>query len=85
MGLQTGVGPIHGAMHTKASQVASEAGPAPTRDLAFVVHLTGGVESDQAHGRVEHVTTGRTARFDSVDELLQFMRQTVASVVGERR
>jgi hypothetical protein len=54
-------------------------GLAPARDAAFVIHLTDlvGEHGAQARGRVEHVTSGRVARFDSVDELLRFMRQTL--------
>jgi hypothetical protein len=57
------------------------------RDSAFVIHLVGGPDgpTDQAHGRVEHVTTGRWARFDSVEELLRFMRQTLAAIAAEAR
>jgi hypothetical protein len=47
-----------------------------------VIHLTdlAGEPGTQARGRVEHVTTGRSAHFDSVDELLRFMRQTLAGI-----
>jgi len=72
-------------MQSKASD--SGATPGPSRDVAFVVHLTcaTGEPADQAHGRVEHVTTGRAGRFDSADELLRFMRQTLAAIEGEAR
>jgi len=60
------------------------AGPAP-RDAAFVVHLSevSGEPASQAHGRVEHVTTGRASHFTSADDLLRFMREVLATV-GER-
>jgi hypothetical protein len=63
---------------------ATGAVTARSRDAAFVIHLTdvGAEPGDQAHGRVEHVTTGRATRFDSVDELMLFMRQTLAAVDG---
>lgn len=70
------------------SKVAGSGAPGmPSRDAAFVVHLAGGAgeATDQAHGRVEHVTTGRAARFDSVEELLRFMRQTLAAIEAEVR
>lgn len=56
-------------------------GPAP-RDAAFVVHLTsvGDAADGRASGRVEHVRTGRAGRFDSAEELLRFMRETLAAV-----
>jgi len=62
------------------------AAAAPTRDVAFVIHLTSAIaeSADQARGRVEHVTSGRAARFDSVEELLRFMRDTLATIRGER-
>ena len=62
-------------------------GLAPSRDEAFVVHLTRaeGATGEEAHGRIEHVTTGRVARFDSADELLRFMRKVLAGLDGEER
>jgi len=63
---------------------SSAAAPAPSRDVAFVVHLTGVADdSDRACGRVEHVRTGRTARFESAEELLHFMRHTLAALAAE--
>lgn len=64
-------------METKAT-------PAPSRDVAFVVHLisSSGETAGQAHGRVEHVTTGLAARFESTEELLRFMRQTIAALAA---
>lgn len=59
----------------------------PVRDAAFVVHLTtdSEVPGGQACGRVEHVSTGRTTRFESADELVRFMRQTLAAIAAENR
>lgn len=59
---------------------------APSRDTAFVVHLTpaAGAPDGEAHGRVEHVTTGRVARFDSAAELVRFMRTTLAAIGADR-
>ncbi len=63
---------------------SSAAAPALSRDVAFVVHLMDVAgELDRASGRVEHVRTGRTARFESADELLRFMRQTLAALAAE--
>lgn len=61
---------------------ATAAAAARSRDAAFVIHLTdaGAQPGDQAHGRVEHVTTGRATRFDSVEELMLFMRQTMKAI-----
>ena len=55
--------------------------PFPTRHAAFVVHLATDPDAPagQARGRVEHVSTGRTARFESADELVRFMRGTLAA------
>ncbi len=54
----------------------------PTRARAFVVHLApaGAGPEGSANGRVEHVATGRAARFGSGDDLLRFMRDTLAAV-----
>lgn len=62
-------------------------GSTPSRDAAFVVHLTDavGAAGDQAHGRVEHVRSGRAARFESLQELLRFMRQTLAAIDASGR
>jgi hypothetical protein len=62
-------------------------GPVLSRDAAFVVHLTDGGDAadEQAHGRVEHVRTGRSAHFDSLQELLRFMRQTLAAIEDQDR
>lgn len=59
----------------------------PSRDSAFVVHLTeaAAATDDQIHGRVEHVRSGRAARFASVQELLRFMRQTLAAIDADGR
>ncbi|HYD49421.1 MAG TPA: hypothetical protein VEB21_13790 [Terriglobales bacterium] len=59
--------------------------PAPSRDAAFVVHLTDGTTDDQAHGRVEHVRSGRAAHFDSMHELLRFMQQTLSAIEANGR
>jgi len=54
---------------------------------AFVVHFR--VNSDVAHGqvagRVEHVVSGQAAHFSSVEELLAFMGQVLATVRGPPR
>jgi hypothetical protein len=59
----------------------STAHPVPARNTAFVVHLT--VAADASAGRVEHVATGRTARFESAEELLRFMRDTLAAIAND--
>jgi len=59
----------------------------PARDAAFVVHLATDPDAraDQARGRVEHVSTGRAARFESADELVRFMRETLAAFAADGR
>ena len=59
----------------------------PARDAAFVVHLATDPDAPagQARGRVEHVSTGRTARFESADELVRFMRETLAAIAADGR
>lgn len=57
------------------------------RDTAFVVHLaTDPAEPTAgARGRVEHVSTGSVARFESVEDLVRFMQQTLAAIVASGR
>ena len=48
-------------------------------ERAFVLHLrgdAGGAEEPLA-GRVEHITSGRTRHFDSLEELVAFLREVV--------
>lgn len=47
---------------------------------AFVVHLGEGAEPamDALAGRVEHLVSGRTARFDDVASLVKFFRDAFA-------
>jgi hypothetical protein len=49
--------------------------PRLSAEQAFVVHL---FETDSNHGRIEHVSSGRCMRFDSVAALIGFMRETLA-------
>lgn len=59
----------------------STAPPVSARNMAFVVHLT--PAADTSAGRVEHVASGRTARFESAEELLRFMRETLAAITND--
>jgi hypothetical protein len=61
--------------------------PLPSRDAAFVVHLTTAPDEPvgEARGRVEHVATGRAARFESADALVRFMRETLAAIAADGR
>lgn len=54
--------------------------PLSTR-IAFVVHLTSHATSaDQGvTGRVEHVSSGRSMRFSSAGQLVDFMRRALAT------
>ena len=56
----------------------SRSTPAPLdADAAFVVHLTGG-DPSTVSGRAEHVTSGRSRRFASLNELYEFMQSVLA-------
>lgn len=68
-------------MQTNRSQNGLGAAPASVRDAAFVVHLAEAASGPR--GRVEHVVTGRVGRFESADELVGFMRQTLAAIAGQ--
>jgi hypothetical protein len=49
---------------------------------AFVVHFRTNTDLPQGRigGRVEHVVSGQSTHFDSLEELLAFMAQVLASV-----
>jgi hypothetical protein len=48
---------------------------------AFVVQLRAGADVQQGRiqGRVEHIQSGQSIPFDSLDQLLQFMAQMLAA------
>lgn len=53
--------------------------PAPVPlppDLAFVVQLQASDPPQALAGRVEHISSGYAARFASLDELLDFFKNT---------
>jgi hypothetical protein len=59
------------------------AGKAPLSvHWAFVVHfrLSTNIARGQIEGRVEHVVSGQSMHFDSLEELLAFMRKVLATV-----
>jgi hypothetical protein len=49
---------------------------------AFVVQLSSTATGTRASlsGRVEHVASGRAAHFETLDELLAFIRQVLATL-----
>ena len=55
-------------------------------ERAFVVqlHATAVVAQGQLTGRVEHVLSGQTAHFNSLDELLAFMARVLTALDDER-
>ena len=60
-----------------------QAGKAPLSvHRAFVVHfrLSTNIAQGQIEGRVEHVVSGQSTHFDSLEELLAFMARVLASV-----
>lgn len=69
-------------MQTNGSGSGLGVATASPRDAAFVVHLVcpAGNAAGEARGRVEHVVTGRVARFASADELVGFMTETLAAI-----
>jgi hypothetical protein len=74
-------------------QPKTEARPLLLPEWAFVVQFREGTDMDhgQLDGRVEHVVSGQATRFQSLQELLAFMAQVLASLraqsptAGERR
>jgi hypothetical protein len=67
---------MHQEITTRAKLLTPSTPTLPT-DRTFVVEL--GVEADLEHhrceGRVEHVGSGRDARFHSLEELVVFMQR----------
>ena len=60
----------------------SRAGGVLPPDRAFVLQLRAeavGEERARLAGRVEHVASGRTARFESLPELVAFIEGTLAA------
>lgn len=56
----------------------------PSARVAFVVHLLRSEpDTEPVSGRVEHVQTGAAMTFASVEELLRFMRQTLARLAPD--
>ena len=55
-----------------------------TVQRAFVVQLAADADlkAGVVLGRVEHVTTGKSRRFTSIDELLGFMEKTLSGVAA---
>ena len=55
-------------------------------DGAFVVQFLTGTDLDAGavSGRVEHVASGRTARFASIDELLRFFHDVLGRLAGTK-
>lgn len=53
---------------------------APLRpDLAFVVQLQSPMQPEQFVGRVEHIASGQSLRFASLDELYAFFGKTACT------
>ena len=52
------------------------------QQYAFVLQLRAGVNIQQRYltGRVEHVQSGQTIPFDSLEDLLAFMAQVLATL-----
>jgi len=62
-----------------------QAGKAPLSvHWAFVVHfrLSTNIAQGQIEGRVEHVVSGQSTHFDSLEELLAFIARVLATVRG---
>jgi len=61
--------------------------PALSPERAFVVEFTGvdAAAHDQLSGRVEHVVSGRAARFGSAGELLEFVHGVLRAPAPPRK
>ena len=54
-------------------------------ERVFLIRLSSSAEPSTGiyHGRIEHVPTGRIARFASLDEVEQFLSDILTVVEGE--
>lgn len=50
---------------------------------AFVFQLSNKATQDHLEGRIEHVDSGRSGHFDSIDGLVCFVRQVLADLESE--
>jgi hypothetical protein len=68
-------------MHRRTPRPESHSAAGPSIHRSFVVRLYG--DSDQADDRIcglaEHMVSGLASEFQSVDELVRFMRRVVAT------
>jgi ABC-type Fe3+/spermidine/putrescine transport system ATPase subunit len=66
----------------QSHKVASPEEPLLSPQRAFVLQFypEADVEHGRFVGRVEHVVSGQTARFDSLDTLVAFLGQVLATV-----
>ena len=50
---------------------------------AFVFQLSNKATQDLFEGRIEHVDSGRTGHFDSIDDVVCFVRQVLRDLESE--
>jgi hypothetical protein len=61
-------------------QLQSESPLSPSRAFVVQFHTEAAVARGRVRGRVEHVVSGQATHFASVEELLTFIGQVLASV-----
>ncbi|MEP4147629.1 MAG: hypothetical protein ABJL54_10430 [Halioglobus sp.] len=71
----------------KSGKAAVKPGPEehlPSRQT-FLLRFSDATEPEAGiyHGRVEHLSTGKTARFTSIPEVVEFTSSVMESDVGE--
>jgi hypothetical protein len=50
---------------------------------AFVLQLSNKATRDHLEGRIEHVDSGKSGHFDSIDDMVCFVRQVLADLEFE--
>ena len=77
-----GKGAALGAPQRRSVQLPAEAPSALSPHRAFVMQFRAETDIGQGRctGRVEHVVSGQATRFASLDELLAFIAQVLATV-----
>lgn len=71
----------------KSTHTPLSSRPRLPAERAFVIHLLDDADPERGTypGRVEHVTSGDSRRFDGVPALLEFFREKLAPLVGRDR
>jgi hypothetical protein len=74
------VSEVRGTPHGEAPENPQESLLSPHRAFVVQFRMETGTASERFTGRVEHIVSGRAARFHSPQELLAFFTETLVNV-----